>query len=383
MKKPVFCTFFLILILTGSCRERKNDSATKRLLNDNEQVTRAERLSLVINDSCTILTVIDPWQGTEGVRNSYFLVERGKTPPRYAIPETIIFTPVERMICMSTTHLAMVVALGKEDALVGVSGGEFIFNKSLNKKVHEGLISDVGYEGGLNSELIIKTSPDLVMMYGIGNESAGYIGKIKELGIKVMFNADYLETDPLGKAEWIKLFGALFCKEAQADSIFNSVSDSYNKIKEFVRTNTKTRPMVLLGLPFRDTWFISPGNSYISRIISDAGGKYLWSDTRSNVSMPFNLENVYIEAMKADVWLNIGAVNSKKEISSIDLRLENIPCFRKGNLYNNNKRMSKEGGNDYWESGVLNPDLILSDIASILHPEIFENYEMTYYRKIE
>ena len=95
------------------------------------------------------------------------------------------------------------------------------------------------------------------MIYGIGSESAGYVGKIKELGVKVVFNADYLETDPLSKVEWIKLFGALYCKESLADSIYKSEVEIYNKIKSYISQNISYRPKVLLGLPFKDTWYVS------------------------------------------------------------------------------------------------------------------------------
>jgi iron complex transport system substrate-binding protein len=198
-----------------------------------------------------------------------------------------------------------------------------------------------------------------------------------------MFNADYLETDPLGKAEWIKMFGALYCREERADTIFSDISVSYEQIKMFIRDNADKKPSVLLGLPFRDTWFISPGNSYISRLIKDAGGSYLWENTESEVSMPFGLENVFMQSLKADYWLNTGAVTSKNEILSLDPRLGSIPPFISGNLYNNNRRLSERGGNDYWESGTLNPHIILKDIAAILHPGLFGNYEPVYYRKIE
>ncbi len=204
-----------------------------------------------------------------------------------------------------------------------------------------------------------------------------------QLGIKIMFNADYLETDPLGKAEWIKVFGALYCKEKLADSIFSVIVKSYNEIKSIISENVVNRPSVLLGLPFRDTWFISPGNSYISTLISDAGGDYLWKEMESSVSMPYSLETVYMKSLHADYWLNVGNAISKREIGSLDPRLENIPCYISGNIYNNINRMSAGGGNDYWESGTLNPHVILRDIASILHPGIFGEYELVYYRKIE
>jgi len=284
---------------------------------------------------------------------------------------------------MSTTHLAMISALGQEFRIAGVSGSDFVYDNDISKRIKNGLINDIGYDSGINSELIIKSSPDLVMIYGIGSESAGYTAKIYELGTKVIYNADYLETDPLGKAEWIKVFGALFCKEKMADSLFSMIESNYNQLKEYISSNAANKPAVMLGLPFRDTWYISPGNSYISRLIRDAGGTYLWEKTESAVSMPFGLENVYIEALNADFWLNTGSVLSKEEIVSIDPRLGSVPPFVKGKLFNNNKRLNKSGGNDYWESGTLNPHIILKDIASILHPELFPDHGLVYYRKIE
>ncbi len=283
---------------------------------------------------------------------------------------------------MSTTHLAMISALHEENTIAGVSGTDFIYSPALNSRVDKGLIMDVGYEANLNKELILKIKPDLIMIYGIGSESAGYVGKLKELGTKVIINADYLETDPLGRAEWIKLFGALFCRENSADSIFNSEVAEYDKLKSFVNNSIITRPKVMLGLPFKDTWYISPGNSFISKLIEDAGGDYLWKDTESSVSMPYGLENVYLRAMKADVWLNIGSVNSRNEISYVDQRLSDLPCFKNDSLFNNNKRITFKGGNDFWESGSLYPHLLLKDLATIFHPELFSDHELTYYRKI-
>ncbi|HBH82832.1 MAG TPA: ABC transporter substrate-binding protein, partial [Bacteroidales bacterium] len=130
------------------------------------------------------------------------------------------------------------------------------------------------------------------------------------------------------------------------------------------------------------TWFISPGNSFISKLIQDAGGNYLWRNTTSSLSMPYGLENVYIAALDADYWLNIGTVTRSDEISLVDKRLADLKSFKNNNLYNNNKRITRGGGNDYWESGTLSPHIILKDIASILHPDLFPEHELFFYRKI-
>jgi iron complex transport system substrate-binding protein len=346
-------------------------------------ITEAKRFTLIKTDSCTVFEVLNPWQGADNVSQVFYLKDRYSKKSCRVDTEKLIYVPVRKIICMSTTHLAMIKALNEEKTVCGVSGTGFIYDREISENIKNGLISDVGYEAALNNELIISLSPDLIMMYGIGSESMGYVGKLIDLGVKVMFNADYLEEDPLGKAEWIKLFGALYCKEEAASDIFNNILREYNKIKVYIDKNTVARPDVLLGLPFRDTWYVSPGNSYISRLINDAGGNYLWSNSISSVSMPMSIENVYLGALKAEFWLNIGMVNSMNEITAIDPRLGNIPCFRMGNLFNNNKRITSAGGNDYWESGTLNPQIILKDIASVLHPELFEDKELFYYKRIE
>jgi iron complex transport system substrate-binding protein len=383
MKRLLFLSLIIIAYLFSSCSGINKKKGSARHINENAEVTCAERFNLQSTDSCTILTIFDPWQGANGISQVYYLAEREKALALKGDPSHIITVPVKKIICMSSTHLAMICALGEQKTIAGISGINFIYDQNLRDRADSGLIGEIGYDAGINTELILKIAPDLIMMYGIGSESAGYSGKISELGIKVMYNADYLENDPLGKAEWIKLFGALYCKEEMADSIYKAVEASYNETKSFIISKITKRPGVLLGLPFRDTWFISPGNSYISRLISDAGGNYLWQNTESSFSMPYSFETVYLQSLKADFWLNAGTINSKNEIASFDARLEKLPCYISGNIYNNTNRIIPGGGNDYWESGTLRPHIILKDIASILHPGIFGDYNLVYYRKIE
>jgi iron complex transport system substrate-binding protein len=371
----------LAIFLTSGCRNI-DKKAVDKFPDFSNEISVAERFTLKKQNGYIEVKIINPWQGANNLNMVYDLVTRGSELPVGLDSSAVIFVPVKKIVCMSTTHVAMISALGEENTISGVSGTGFIFANNLIERVRNGLIEDVGYEANLNKELILKISPDLIMMYGIGSESAGYVGKIKELGVKVVFNADYLETDPLSKAEWIKLFGALYCKESLADSIYRSELETYNKLKSYINQNISFRPKVLLGLPFKDTWYVSPGNSYISKLIEDAGGSYLWQSTESSVSMPFGIENVYLGALTADYWLNIGSVNIKDEISMVDQRLKDLPCFKNGNLYNNNKRVTENGGNDYWESGSLYPHLILKDIASILHPDLFGDNDLFFYRKI-
>jgi iron complex transport system substrate-binding protein len=380
--RKILIPLVFISVLLFSCTGKTSFTGEKPKIAGKLIISYAKRFKLEKKEGYSQLSVINPWQGAGDVVQKWYLIPRGKVPPSFIDTSEIIPVPVKKIVCMSTTHLAMISALDESGSVAGFSGTRFIFAGDLLQNVKNGDIREIGYEDNLNKEQILKIDPDLVMIYGIGSESAGYIGKLKEMGVKILYNADYLETDPLGKAEWIKLIGALYSKEDKADSIFKAIEDEYTRLKLYIKANVHERPKVLLGLPFKDTWYISPGNSYISKLIGDAGGDYLWQDTESSVSMPTGLENVFLKAISAEYWLNTGSANTRSEILSIDIRLAGLPCFKNGNLFNNNKRTNEDGGNDYWEGGCLNPQIILRDIASILHPDLFPERDLFYYKKL-
>ncbi|MFZ2341031.1 MAG: ABC transporter substrate-binding protein [Bacteroidales bacterium] len=373
----------LISVLLNSCQGSVSNTAKRPEQPEVPGISYAKRLKIESLNGYSRVSVIGPWQGSGGVIQDWYLLPRGISIPSHIDSMKVIRIPVERVVCMSSTHIAMIKALGRSESVRGFSGTGFIYDEQVRKLVADGEIRETGYEDNLNKELILSLLPDVVIAYGIGSESAGYLGKLKEMGVKVLFNADYLEEDPLGKAEWIRLFGALYDCSPVADSLFQHIVHEYNRYKSLIAEKASGKPRILLGLPFRDTWFISPGNSYISRLISDAGGEYLWEDSVSDVSMPMGLENVFIKAVSADYWLNTGSAGSLQEIAAVDPRLARLPCFRSGRLYNNNRRMSPEGGNDYWESGCLNPHIILRDIASVIHPGLFSGEELYYYIKLK
>jgi len=377
LNRFVFASVILISC-TGNTAKSPSDLKTA----ETPIVSYAKRLKIENSDGYSHIFVLNPWQGLRDLAQEWYLIRSDEEIPSFIDTLKVIRVPVKKVVCMSTTHIAMISALGEAGSVVGFSGTRFIFSDTLVQCVRRGEIREVGYEDNLNKELIVKLDPDLVMVYGIGSESSGYIGKLREMGVKVVYNADYLENNPLGKAEWIRFMGALFCKEELADSIFAGIEKEYNKLKSYISATIVERPKVLLGLPFRDTWYISPGNSYISALVGDAGGDYLWKDTESSVSMPLGLENVYMKAVSADYWLNAGSAGTRGEIAAIDERLSQLECFKTGNIFNNNKRTGKEGGNDYWEGGSLNPHIILRDIASILHPGLLEGNELIYYRRL-
>ena len=143
------------------------------------------------------------------------------------------------------------------------------------------------------------------------------------------------------------------------------------------------KPSVLVGLPWKNTWHLAGGSSYTSKLITDAGGDYLWKENNSMENIPLSLEAVMPKAMGADVWINPGSSSSLPEITGTDSRFSFFNAFKQGNIYNNDAQICGNGGNPYWESGVLEPHLILKDMIKIFHPDILPEHDFAYYRKLE
>ena len=264
----------------------------------------------------------------------------------------------------------------------GLSGTAYLTNRELKKGVAENRIREVGNEQGLNYEMIVQLKPDVVFAYGVGSEINAQINKLRDLGIPVVLVGEYLEKSPLAKAEWIKFFGTFYNKTQQADSIFGQIKSNYEAIKSVV-ANESEKPSVLTGLPFKDTWWIAGGQSNLAMLIQDAGGQFLWKENQSAEAFPVSLEEVFLRAAKADWWINCGSVQNLEELISFDPRFSELPAVKGLHIFNNNLRSTPGGGNDYWESGVVHPDLILSDLVKIFHPKLRSDKEFYYYQQVK
>ena len=274
-------------------------------------------------------------------------------------------------------------ALGADSLIAGVSGSSLFYDSLVIKNIRSGRIRDVGYDSNLNKELVVSLEPDLLMAYGVAEPSSGSTARLAETGVRVLYNADYLEEHPLARCEWIRLFGLLTGREEKADSIYRSVSAAYGELAARVRAEVDGRPGVLLGAPWEDVWYVSPANSYIGRLIEDAGGHYIYDDMTGPNSVPLSVESVFRRAAGAEIWINPGTAGSLAEITAADPRMASLPLLREGRVWNNRRRMTETGGNDYWESAVVRPDLLLMDLVSIIHPELIPDYVQFYYRRLE
>ncbi|WP_290457065.1 ABC transporter substrate-binding protein [uncultured Alistipes sp.] len=325
-----------------------------------------------------LVTVTNPWQGADSVTTRLFIARDGETAPE-GFDGQVLEGDAERIVAMSSTHIAMLDAIGEVDRVVGVSGIDYISNPDIQARRDR--IGDVGYEGNINYELLLSLDPDLVLLYGV-NGASGMEPKLRELGIPFLYVGDYLEESPLGKAEWLVVLSEVVGKRAEGEKVFAEIPVRYNALKQRVAENALDAPSVMLNMPYGDSWFMPSTESYAVRLIKDAGGDYIYKKNMGNASTPVDMEEAYLLASAADLWLNVGMASTLGEVKAACPKFADTRCFRNGYVYNNNVRTNAAGGNDYFESGVVHPELVLRDLIKIFHPELVEE-DFVYYKRLK
>ncbi|MCK4661581.1 MAG: ABC transporter substrate-binding protein [Bacteroidales bacterium] len=381
-----YLSIFSLVIFSCNNEKRKNNilqnNKTEKKNTTNHKIKYAKGFNIINKKNYKILQVYNPWQGADKIQYEYVLINKDDNFIKPSNSSIIIKTPIKKIICLSTTHIAFIDLLNETNSIIGLSGSRFVNNNKIEKLIEQGKISEIGYDNNINYELIISLQPDIVMAYGITGESIGFFNKLKDLDINVVFNAEYLEKEPLGKTEWLKFIACFYNKENIAEKEFNRIEIKFNNLCRLT-DSVYSKPVILTGLPWKDNWYVPGGNSYAAKLINLAGGKYLWKDNISHESIALNIEKVFEKSQVADIWINIGAANSISDIIAVDERISEFQILKNNKLYNNNAIISKNGGNDYWESGLINPHLILKDMIYIFHPDIIPNHKLIYYKKIE
>lgn len=358
-----------IMAAVGCCRQAPfNEAAFSEVVYEPTHAT-GFCIKREPQSGAILISSRNPWQGAQGVQHNLLI-----DPDRHFVSQTSsnlqhITKRAERIVCMSSSHIAMLDAIGQVERVVGVSGIDFITNEYIN--ANRDKIGDVGYDNNTNYEILIALDADLVLLYGV-NAANSIEPKLRELQIPFAYIGDYVESSPLGKAEWMVAIGEIVgCRESSQQA-FSLIAENYattaKRIKDF--TNGKAAPQVMLNTPYRDAWFIPSKNNYIVRLIEDAGGKTFTSEGEGNSSSPIDIEQAIQFATQSDVWLNPGSCNSLRELISQNPKFADTPAIKQGRVYNNNLRQTAMGGSDFWESGVVRPDIILRDLATILHPKM-------------
>ncbi|MGB1287750.1 MAG: ABC transporter substrate-binding protein [Aggregatilineales bacterium] len=351
---------------------------------DKIEVAYSEGFEVEYFNNYKVVTVLRPWQFAEEAF-TYVLVQCGTPIPHGFDDATIIDVPVQSMVAMSTTILPHLDNQGVLDALIGVDTTLYTFNEAVLAGVENGDIIEIG--GGasmdaMNTEVLLDTAPDIVMMQQFFS-GAGTIETLSEAGLTPVLNADFVDTTPLGQAEWGKFISVFFNTEAAASDAFDAIEANYQELAALVSDiDEADRPTVQAGTPFDGTWYMAAGDSYLAALLNDAGASYLWADEPGS-SVPVDFEAAFERGVDADVWVNINQFwLTTDDMLADDERYADFAAFQSGALWNNNLITNANGGNAYFETGVANPDVLLADLIAILYPELMEDHEFVYYQRL-
>ena len=312
----------------------------------------------------------------------FLLVDSGVAAPtdRPGIP--VITTPVRQFAVQSSVHVALADFAGVADRITGLGNFQYINSPTVRERIRTGKIKEIGIDSRINSELLISMHPGVLIAMTNPDAAFGQYKPLMDAGIPVMPDAEWLETTPLGRAEWVKLIGALVNREDFVDRKFDSVVRAYQQLAA-IGAAAKDKPTVIVNMPFKGTWYLPAGGNYQTQLLRDAGATYPWAGSKGTNSLSLTFEAVAPVALKADYWLNIGYVDSKSDILAKDSRYSGFHAFQTDALYNFNKRVNDIGSNDYWESGIVSPHLILADLIRILHPGLLPQDTLYYYKQLK
>lgn len=289
--------------------------------------------------------------------------------------------PIANVMVETVAGIAYLNELEAISTVKGVADANYIYNPEIIAKIKGKQVLEIGNVNELYIEVILQQKPQLIIASS-NPILAKYHQQLEQNGIKILYINEYLENDPLGRLEYLKVFGKILKKEELANERFKTIEKKYDSIKQIIQTNGKGNVKTLVNTMFGDVWYLPTKNDLQAKFISDAKGNYVFSKKLSDNALNLSFEEVYTEAKNATHWLNPN-YNSLLQMKASYPNYAWFDAYKTGKVFNSNKRSLKNGAQDYYEQGIIRPDIILNDLGKIFYPEIFPNYELYFYQQLK
>jgi iron complex transport system substrate-binding protein len=290
-----------------------------------------------------------------------------------------------RIASMSAVFSGMFELLNCENRIVCVDDTRFMSTPGCRRRIKKGEITSVSAAGTLNKEKLLSVKPQWIVTYFIDKKEQENWQQMEKAGIPVIFCQNYLENHPLGRAEWVKVFGWLLGKPREAEAEFKMIDEHYQQTANAVNAENTDKPSVFCNAPYSGIWDVPAGNSYMARLLADAGANYIWKDQPGTGKITLDMEKVFQKAAGADFWINPGACRSLSCLSSQDRRLGMFEAIKTSSVYNSTAITTPEGANAWWDYAVVRPDLALKDLAHIFHPDFSTEteYKFVFFERLK
>jgi iron complex transport system substrate-binding protein len=372
--------FFLIVLFFGFIQCKQSENSANQNTSAQNSIQYAEGFSIEKYDDFSVIKVSNAYPEAKD-KYTYVLHKKGVQIPDSLQQFTAIEVPIKKVIVTSTTHIPALESLGVEQTLIGFPTTDYISSEKTRALIDAGKVRELGNNQGLNTEVILDIQPDVIVGFSVDGDLKTY-KNLEKNGQKIIFNGDWTEKTPLGKAEWIKLFGALYNLDEKANEIFNSIEKEYNSVLTLAK-NTKTQPTIFAGSIYKDQWFLPQGDSWAAYFLRDANGNYLWKETTGTGSISLSFESVLDKAKDADFWIGPGQFTSIDEILNANPNYQYFKAVKNKNIYSFSTKKGRTGGVIYYELAQNRPDLVLKDIVKILHPEVLPDYELFFFEQLK
>lgn len=351
-----------------SCKGQNGRSAHAG--GDTLQLRHAQHLTIVRHAGYTTVDLADPWNEGKTL-HTYVLVPRtapdgSDNPLPTDLPKgTVVRTPLQHSVIATSAHCRLLQDFGRLTCIAGICDLPYMHLPAVQQRCREGRIADCGSSMSPALETVLDLQPDAIFLSPFQN-SGGY-GRLEKLDIPIIETADYMETSPLGRAEWMRYYGILFGAEHVADSLFAAVETEYCRLKELALRSAH-RPNVLMDKQMSSVWYVPGGHSTVGRLIADANLRYPWAADTHSGSLALAFESVFEQAADADLWLlryNAPSPLTLRSLASEHQGYSRLPVWQKGNVYGCNSY-----GNTFHEDTPFRPDLLLRDFITIGHPDL-------------
>lgn len=374
-----FCEVMLLLLISALTIQCKKETKSETAVSPENTVRYAKGFSIQNYFGYSVVTVKNPWPKATKTY-TYILKEKNGIVPDSLKQNLIIPVPIKTIVVTSTTHIPSLEMLDEENSLVGFPHCDYISSEKVRARIDAGKVKELGNNQDLNTEVILDLQPDVIIGYGIDNKNPT-LDNLQKSGLKVMLNGDWNEETALGKAEWIKFFGALYGKQKQADELFSKIEKDFLNTIEIAKL-AKTTPTIVAGDMFEDRWYLPKGTSWGSLLLKQANGNYLWQETSGTGSLSLSFETVFEKAKSADIWITSGQFSTLKEMTDANPHYSEFDAYANKNVYTFSRKKGKPGGVLYYELAPNRPDLVLKDLVKILHPELLVGYEPFFFEKL-
>ena len=367
---------FLMPLFIFSCVQKNTENQQEKSLRS-EKIKYAQGFEIDYFEHYKRITIKSPWKKGEKQQVLYLVDNKEIKTPKEGLK---IVVPIEKFAVGSTTYYGFLELLGEINSVKGACSVNLAYNQTIRQNIDNKHISDLGDAFNPNIEQIMKLQPQIFMLPSFSQQDE-IVKRLENISVSVVYNNEWTENSLLARAEWLKFVAAFYNKEQKADSIFNEVEKRYFDAKK-IAENIQQKPTVIVGGNFKGTWYMPGGKSYMAQLFADAGGNYFFKNDTTTTSLPMSFEHILKNFHDADIWLNC-PVKTLNELFATDERHKLFKAAKNGNVFAFLKRYNENGANDFWESGIANPDIILKDIIWALHPALLSDYETVYILKVQ